>query len=620
VKYYRIIVKDNENSPTSYVYIATIDENNGLSRINGLEVAETVVHSKIEEIVHAFLEVFLEDVKSDIETSIILKDIRQKLTLHDVQIQEVTKNIDERISGLINGAPEVLDTLKELSDALNNDPDFSANILQQLVDLGIADSDLKDDITGINTALAGKVDKEANKGLSTNDYTTNEKNKLTGIEENANLYTHPVYTARTTGFYKVTVDATGHLTAVTAVAKADITGLGIPAQDTTYGIVTKTADGLAPKLPNETTTTKYLRQDGTWAIPPDTKYTHPTQTARTSGLYKITVDATGHITAVTAVVKADITGLGIPAQDTVYTHPAYTQRTSALYKITVDATGHVSAATTVSKGDITGLGIPSQDTTYGLASKTADGLAPKLPDEITTTKYLRQDGTWAVPPDTTYDTELDTKLNLSGGTMTGRIQGADKKGSWISTFTSHTAFYIPPNTDPAPGNSAQGVLSWRTAKGDGYAINNLSGENRTRLQYATKENIDNNTNSSFDVFSITEGRLTFGMEPRIPSKTNAAGNNGTHPASEAQVYLKADKTTTYTKEETNTELNKKANTEHTHTKSEITDFPTSMTPTAHTHDDRYYTETEIDTLLDKKLNLSGGTITGIVTVPTPALP
>lgn len=34
--------------------------------------------------------------------------------------------------------------------------------------------------------------------------------------------------------------------------------------DTTYSKVSKNADGLCPKLPNETSTTKYLRQDGTW--------------------------------------------------------------------------------------------------------------------------------------------------------------------------------------------------------------------------------------------------------------------------------------------------------------------------------------------------------------------
>lgn len=36
------------------------------------------------------------------------------------------------------------------------------------------------------------------------------------------------------------------------------------------GVVSKTADGLAPKLPNETATTKFLRQDGTWNVPSGT--------------------------------------------------------------------------------------------------------------------------------------------------------------------------------------------------------------------------------------------------------------------------------------------------------------------------------------------------------------
>lgn len=40
-----------------------------------------------------------------------------------------------------------------------------------------------------------------------------------------------------------------------------------------------------------------------------------------NGLYKITTNAHGHVTAATAVQKSDITSLGIPAQDTVYTHP-----------------------------------------------------------------------------------------------------------------------------------------------------------------------------------------------------------------------------------------------------------------------------------------------------------
>lgn len=52
------------------------------------------------------------------------------------------------------------------------------------------------------------------------------------------------------------------------------------------------------------------------------------------------------------------------------------------------------------------------------------------------------------------------------------------------------------------------------------------------------------------------------------------------------------------------DINRKSNIGHKHTKSEITDFPTSMTPTAHTHDDRYYTETEMNTKLNGKANSS----------------
>ena len=79
-----------------------------------------------------------------------------------------------------------------------------------------------------------KVDKISGKGLSTNDYTTEEKNKLKAIAAEANKYVHPTYTEHSSGLYKITVDATGHVSSVTLVTKDDITALGIPAQDTVY--------------------------------------------------------------------------------------------------------------------------------------------------------------------------------------------------------------------------------------------------------------------------------------------------------------------------------------------------------------------------------------------------
>lgn len=131
--------------------------------------------------------------------------------------------------------------------------------------------------------------------------------------DNNTVYSHPTYTAKSSGLYKVTVDSTGHVSAATAVTKADITALGIPGSDTntTYGVVSTTANGLAPK--RDGSTTKFLRADGTWAVPPDTNtvYTHPSThpanmitglaTVATSGNYN---DLSNKPTVTTVTIKS----------------------------------------------------------------------------------------------------------------------------------------------------------------------------------------------------------------------------------------------------------------------------------------------------------------------------
>ena len=77
---------------------------------------------------------------------------------------------DTKISELVNGAPEAMDTLAELAAAIAEN------------------SDLMD---ALNAAIGNKVDKADGMGLSTNDYTDDEKTKLAGIAENANNYVHP---------------------------------------------------------------------------------------------------------------------------------------------------------------------------------------------------------------------------------------------------------------------------------------------------------------------------------------------------------------------------------------------------------------------------------------------
>ena len=68
--------------------------------------------------------------------------------------------------------------------------------------------------------------------------------KLKGIDEGANKYTHPAHTARASGLYKITVDKLGHVIAVSAVQKSDITNLGIPSSNTTYGLASASSNGL----------------------------------------------------------------------------------------------------------------------------------------------------------------------------------------------------------------------------------------------------------------------------------------------------------------------------------------------------------------------------------------
>ena len=65
---------------------------------------------------------------------------------------------------------------------------------------------------------------------------------------------------------------------------------------------------------------------------------------------------------------------GIDEGANKYTHPSHTARASGLYKITVDSLGHVTAVAKVEKTDITALGIPGSDTTYSLASAYSNGL------------------------------------------------------------------------------------------------------------------------------------------------------------------------------------------------------------------------------------------------------
>lgn len=318
-----------------------------------------------------------------------------------------------------------------------------------------------------------------------------DKSKLDGIAANANKYTHPSYTAKSSGLYKITVDSLGHISTTTAVTKADITALGIPGSDTntTYSAfkgATSSAGGGAGLVPAPAAgaSNRYLRSDGTWQVPPDTnttyglvttsvnglmsasdkkkldgiasganKYTHPGYIARSSGLYKITVDSSGHISAVTAVTKSDITALGIPGQDTntVYTHPT--------------SSGNKHIPSGGSSGQIlrwsaNGTAVWGNDnnTTYsnfrGASTSAAggSGLVP-APAQGSANRYLRSDGTWQVPPNTVYThpTSAGNKHIPAGGSS-GQILRWSSSGTAVWGNDNNTTYGVATT-------SANGLMS-----------------------------------------------------------------------------------------------------------------------------------------------------------------
>lgn len=156
--------------------------------------------------------------------------------------------------------------------------------------------------------IEGKADADHTHFLATEGMSgfmaSTDKAKLDGIEANANNYTHPTYFTRDSDLYKIRVNNLGHVSGAVAVTKDDITALGIPGVDTTYGPATTSSDGLMSAADK-------TKLNGIAANA--NNYTHPTYTSRNSGLYKITVNSTGHVSAATAVTKSDLTALGVQA-------------------------------------------------------------------------------------------------------------------------------------------------------------------------------------------------------------------------------------------------------------------------------------------------------------------
>ena len=303
-------------------------------------------------------------------------------------------------------------------------------------------------------------------------YTTSGKNYKVQLDSSGNAYVNVPWTDNNTTYSQATSDNLG-LVKIGYSANGKnypvaLDGNGkmyvnVPWTDTntTYtnmGAATASVAGKAGLVPAPAAgkQTSFLRGDGTWVVPTNTTYAKANTT--TLGLvmigytengknYPVELDSSGKMyvnvpwtdtnTTYGVVGANGSTGL-VKNGSTVTSASGYTacpivdgipyyKDTNTTYANMKAATASVAGAAglvpapaagkqaSFLRGD--GTWVVPTNTTYGLASTTANGLLRQL--NGSTSSFMRGDGTWATPPNTTYA--------VANESTNGLMAAADKK-------------------------------------------------------------------------------------------------------------------------------------------------------------------------------------------------
>lgn len=159
-------------------------------------------------------------------------------------------------------------------------------------------------------------------------------------------------------------------------------------------------------------------------------YVHPAGSApsKASGFYKFSTDSTSHVASVTAVTKADITALGIPAQNT---NTTYTFANGSAGNFTVTPSG--GSAQTVSVGKPANAG--NADTVGGISPSA---FVKKAGDTMTGTLTINQ--TSSVTPLTLYGTNTNGYIQfINNGAQTAEVGYTNSLGAYLynDKLTTH---------------------------------------------------------------------------------------------------------------------------------------------------------------------------------------
>ena len=307
-------------------------------------------------------------------------------------------------------------------------------------------------------------------GLVMIGYAENGKNYPVELDSSGKMYVNVPWTDTNTTYGVVGANGSTGLvkngstvTSASGYTACPIVG-GIPYYkdtNTTYAnmkAATASAAGAAGLVPAPAAgkQTSFLRGDGTWVVPTNTTYAKANTTtlglvmigyAENGKNYPVELDSSGKMyvnvpwtdtnTTYGVVGANGSTGL-VKNGSTVTSASGYTacpivggipyyKDTNTTYANMKAATASAAGAaglvpapaagkqTSFLRGD--GTWVVPTNTTYGLASTTANGLLRQL--NGSTSSFMRGDGTWATPPNTTYA--------VANESTNGLMAAADKK-------------------------------------------------------------------------------------------------------------------------------------------------------------------------------------------------
>lgn len=546
----------------------------------------------------------------------------------------------------VSSVPAVEDASEDVMYLVMNPVTKHYDIYAKLVDeSGNVIMDQLDDTT---VDLSGYVEKEAGKGLSHNDFTDALLAKLNGIAEKANNYVHPSHTAYAEGLYKMTVNVLGHVTKATSVTKGDITALGIPGQDTHdwAGITDKPAT-FPPSAHNhderyytETETDKLLGgKSDTGHVHDDRYYTETEMDAKLSK-------------------KSDT---GHTHDDRYYTESEMNTKLAEKLNLsggTMTGPLHIAGTASSKPLQVRGIvGCDSDGVTDGELHLQYGANAPIKLGNDAAYSISADGGTYTGKANTAGT--ADSAKSVAWGSVTGKPTtyppSSHTHGQYYDSGVSRSA-----NTVLAAPNGKTGGATFRKlgladipnasdlinalVSGDASPVDN----DFIVTQWANHETADASHQNTYvrRPMSSIWGYIKSKADSVYQSKGNYAASSHTHTKSQITDFptlgTAAAKnvgdfaaashnhdTSYYKKSEIDTKLSGVAASGHTHKKADITDFPTSMpasdvsawakaaskpsyawseitgkpstfTPVSHTHDDRYYTESEMNSKLGAK--------------------